>query len=272
MKFMRWILFATGIAVVVLRGFFPTIFQLDWYSVVILLILSVPILAPYLRKAKLPGTELEFKDEIMQTKKLVEISVEKAKQAPQRPQSIKALPFETFKLTPVRELLTSDPTLALAALQIEIERRLRTLVLKLTGNNTGNLTPLLLIDLVRRFKILSLEQVSALQKIVRMCKRAIHGDSVSKAQAKEIINLAEQLNRSFPTGYSIDLSPNVEYEQNGLICEWEHCIELMPLSDERTGLSCQVFGHNCPGGLTTRSSCTKTISGALQQQHRFTQK
>lgn len=92
-----------------------------------------------------------------------------------------------------------------------------------------------------------------------MCNKAIHGSLITREEAREIIGLAEELNKTFSVGYSVDFSPNPDYVKHGLICEWEHCIEWMPLTEESTKYSCPVFGHNCPGGVEKVSKCGKTI-------------
>ena len=56
------------------------------------------------------------------------------------------------------------------------------------------------------------------------------------------------------------MTPNSHYEKNGLFCEWEHCIENMPITSENTELSCPVFGHNCPGGVDKVKICGKTLA------------
>lgn len=259
MKIMQWLIFITGIMLIVVRGFWSDIFTVDVFTVLILFILSIPFVAQYLRKAKFAGAEFEFKDEIRETEKLVQLSVEQAAKSESAGER-KILPFETFKLSAVRELLDSDPVLALAALRIEIERKFKLLVdsLDLPIRNEWSISKL--IEAIKKRELLSSEQVTALQKIISMCNKAIHGSSISKKEAREIIELAEELNRTFSIGYSIDFSPNLDYEKQGLICEWEHCIEWMPLTEERTGFSCPVFGHNCPGGVEKISECGKTIT------------
>lgn len=255
---MHWIILITGILVITIHGFRPDVFQVDALTVLILFILSIPIFAPYLRKAKLLGAEFEFKDEIRETEKLVQLSVEQAEKAEIAGER-KILQFETFKLSTARQLLDSDPVLALAALRIEIERKFKLLVdsLGLSIRNEQSMSKL--IEAVKKQGLLSSEQVAALQKIVSMCNKAIHGSLISKTEAKDIIDLAEELNRTFSVGYSVDFSPNLDYEKHGLICEWEHCIEWMPLTAEPTELSCPVFRHNCPGGVEKISICGKTI-------------
>jgi hypothetical protein len=104
---------------------------------------------------------------------------------------------------------------------------------------------------------LSSEQVTALRKIIDMCNKAIHGYDISEDEAREIIHLTEDLNKSFSVGYSIDFSPNENYKKQGLVCEWEHCIEHMPLKQRTTSQSCPIFGHDCPGGADKVSVCKK---------------
>ncbi len=258
MKSIFWVIFIFGIILIIVHGFFSSVFKVDAFTVLILFILSIPIVAPYLKKAKFPGAEFEFKDEIKETNELVQKSVEQAEKAEDAGEK-KILPFETFRLSAVREQLDTDHVLSLAALRIEIEKTLRlaTKFLEIPKRNKWSISRI--IEVLRKKEVFSSEQISALQKIVNMCNKAIHGFPVSKTDAKKIIDLTEKLNNSFSTGYSIDFSPNEEHEKHGLLCEWEHCIEWLPLTEEDTELSCPVFGHNCPGGKSKVTKCRKAI-------------
>lgn len=255
---MYWLLVIVGIVLIAVHGFLPSMFKINNITILIFFILFLPFVAQYLRKAKFPGAEFEFKDEILETERLVKQSVERAKKADNSGEA-KILPFETFKLSAVRKLLNSDPVLALAALRIEIEKKLSLLgeFLGLPAKDKFSIPRL--IEVITKRELLSFEQITALRKIVNMCNKAIHGCLVSKQEAGEIIDLAEELNRTFSIGYSIDFSPNSDYIKHGLVCEWEHCIEWMPLTKEPTEYSCPVFGHNCPGGIEKILKCGKTI-------------
>jgi hypothetical protein len=56
--------------------------------------------------------------------------------------------------------------------------------------------------------------------------------------AHRLIALADTLNLSFPLGYSPNFEPNSNFADEGLICEYEHCIENMPLPEiSRSDLS-----------------------------------
>jgi len=108
-------------------------------------------------------------------------------------------------------------------------------------------------------EIIAYEQGKALNTIVDMCNKAVHGAHVSKEQAQEIIALTERLNKSFSVGYSINFEKNKGYARQGLICGWEHCVEHFPVEEKTTELSCPVFGHDCPGGIEIRKICDKKI-------------
>jgi len=258
MKIIQWLIVIIGIMLIVVHGFWSDIFKVDGVTILILFILAIPFVAQYLKKAKFPGAEFEFREEIRETQKLVQLSVEQAEKA-QSAGEAKILPFETFKLSSVRELLDSDSVLALAALRIEIEKKLRTAADFLGFPMRNKLSIFKLSEAVYRKGLLSFEQITALRKIINMCDKAIHGSLISRDEAREIFDLAEELNKTFSIGYSIDFSPNPDYARHGLICEWEHCIEQMPITAETTESSCPVFGHNCPGGVERVSKCDKTI-------------
>ncbi len=170
----------------------------------------------------------------------------------------KPVNFETFNLQTAERLLKTDPVLALASLRIEIERKL-TLAVKFFDLPTKRETLSEFIDVLQQNEILHSEQVTALRKIVNMCNKAIHGYHVSGEEAKEIVGLAEQLNKSFSVGYSIDFSKNDNYKKQGLVCEWEHCIEYMPLGKRQTAKSCPVFGHDCPEGSEKTVKCKPNL-------------
>lgn len=253
----QWLVItALGIALIVIHGFYSNVFTVDWYTIVILLILSIPFLSRFLKRAKVAGAEFEFRDEIDSTKIAVQQSVEKAKS--KTGGKSKPVKFETFNLQSTKKLLDSDPVLALASLRIEIERKLSLAVkfFKLATKQEN------LSDFIRVLKmkgILYPEQVIALRKIVNMCNKAIHGYAISRDEATEIVNLAEELNQSFAVGYSIDFSKNENYRKQGLVCEWEHCIEFMPLGMRRTAKSCPIFGHDCPEGAGKASKCEPNL-------------
>lgn len=174
--------------------------------------------------------------------------------------------FETFDLSNTRSLLESDPVLALASLRIEIEKKLKSSIYFMNLDVDNNFSISKTINILYKQNILSKDQTEALKLIIEMCNKAIHGISISKEEALEIIEITDELNKSFAVGYSIGFVPNENYEEQGLLCEWEHCIERMPLSGEITDLSCPVFGHDCPGGINKVLECNKRIQDIDQSR------
>ena len=55
-----------------------------------------------------------------------------------------------------------------------------------------------------------------------------------------------------------------DYAKKGLFCEYEYCIEEMPLVHGE--LSCPVWGHDCPGGVAKVGTCGKTINDVPKER------
>lgn len=199
MKFGYWLIVVIGIALILVHGFWADIFAVDIITILILFVLYIPFVAKYLKKAKFPGAEFEFKDEIQETRELVKSvkQKEKAKIADE----MKISPFDRFRLRAVREQFYTDHVLALAALRIEIERKLRLLIepLDIAKRDTWSISRI--IDALKKNEVLSSEKISVLQKIVNMCNKAVHGEPVSKGEANQIMDLADELYKYFSPGY-----------------------------------------------------------------------
>ena len=69
MKIMQWIAFFFIVIVLLMRGFSPGLFNLDQFSISLLFLLAIPLLAPYLKEAKWFGAEFAvengYADEII---------------------------------------------------------------------------------------------------------------------------------------------------------------------------------------------------------------
>lgn len=250
---MQWLAFIVIILIVFVHGFWPAAFLLDKFSMGLLFLLAIPLLSPFLKKAKWFGAEFNFKEDIKRATKLVEKSEARAKEISVK-QGKTVSEFKTFRTETARQLLSSDPNLALAALRIEIERVITAAATKVDADYR----PRSLRDSINTLSqslLFSEEQQEALQTICSSANKAVHGADVSRAEAEEIIGLAERLDSSFSLGYSINFQPNKDYAKQGLTCAWEHCIELSPIQEERSELSCHVFGHDCPGGVKARKAC-----------------
>ena len=264
---MQWVSFIIIVAILGIHGVYPDLFHVDKYSMALVFLLGIPLLFPFLKKAKWLGAEFEFKEEIEKTKHLVEKTEELTAKSDTYISKSTSY-FQTFQLQNAHHLIDIDPNLSLASIRIEIERVLSSGIHTFMGKDALKQKSLRsYIQWYRKQGIISQFQAEALNTIVKMCNKAVHGANVSPDEAREIIELTERLNKSFAVGYSVNLEKNKSFKENGLLCEWEHCIEFSPLSENPTELSCHVFGHDCPGGVKTKKECMKTIEDI--PEHRF---
>lgn len=254
----QWSAFAFIIAIVVVRGFWPLVFSLDIYSVSLLFLLAIPLLAPFLKKAKWFGAEFDFKENIQQLENLVEESKEEKKVIEVEKPPVDNI--ETFSAESAMNLVAEDANLALAALRIEIEQILRLAYQTLIHPDSSAKKGIgFLTKKLYKNGTIGDHQREAIHQITKLCNEAVHGGNVSTHEAIKVIDLAVELSRSFSIGYSINFQPNSGYEKQGLLCEWEHCVEHFPIRENRDERSCHVFGHDCPGGIGTRVKCQKSI-------------
>jgi len=270
-----WFITFVGAALLALRGLNLSWFVVDWIVVTLYFIFSIPFFAKFLKKAKFPGTEFEFKDTIEKTKKaLIEShksvvhtdflegvadqsnsqTIHHESSASKRAKELfveipgkkdEDLSDQFFDLSGARAILESDPVLALAALRIEIERKLKKWSQD-SGESTENYSLYKIIKLYKDKDWINSVQIEALQNIIKMCNNAVHGAEITYDIAANIIDLAAEINKTFRLGYSTDFTPLDNFEKYGLSCPWEHCIENMPL--ENGAASCPLWGHDCPGG------------------------
>ena len=255
MKLIQWTTIIVIIAIIFIKGFWPARFQIDTYTILLLFFLAIPLLAPYLKRAKFFGAEFDFRESIIQTSKLISQSENKVKKKPKLESSY----FTTFSVETSLKLVAEDPSLALASLRIEIERAL-TNAAKMLISDPIRLTLNAIIKTLNKKGYIFKEEAEAIKQIINICNRAIHGANISEPEAREVIDLASRLRDSFTSiGYSIDFHPNPKFKDHGLVCEWEHCIERFSLPNKSGEQSCHIFGHDCPGGAKRSIECKKEM-------------
>jgi len=166
---------------------------------------------------------------------------------------------DLFKVSAVlRNLLPRDPNLALAGLRLAIEEGVRDALAFLEPESTPTSGRLPLGRAVRRLHDVSAmtdTQAQLLLVIVELCNKAVHGQRVAASDAANVFDMADTLNRSFTLGYSLNFRANPHWHEQGLLCQYEHCVEHLPLTDPSTDASCPLFGHDCPGGQGVVDSC-----------------
>lgn len=243
-------------SLIILNGLKLDFFEIDSYTIIIYFILNLTFLARGFHKT-MPATEkISIKQELKEARKIVDLAVKTVRITSNSKDANQA--YETLRMDKAKELLSSDPHLAIAAVNMEIDEIVSSAkrFLKLSGNRHSVAR---IIDLVKKKEIIDQQQGLALKALVNICTKAVSGNLISKSEARDIIRLAEKFNKAFAFGSSINFRPNEDYQTQGLLCEWAHCIKLMPLIQESGGSFCPRFGHDCPGGKEKAVSCSQTI-------------
>ena len=96
-----------------------------------------------------------------------------------------------------REIAQSDPTLALAGLRIEIETLANNLAtgFQLEPKRAEPVTSLL--RRLRERNAITSEQMELARRILSICNKAIHGQTVTQEEASHVIETADVLARDF---------------------------------------------------------------------------
>jgi len=265
-------------SLIIVHGTIPERFLVDSTTVALVVLLGVlvglpflPAIRRYISELTVMGTTIKFREEMERAEELVESVAEEAEQkasvAEHKLQTgldtgkSKGVSVQWPKFVNIGEhlyrLIDEDPKLAVAGLGIEIERVLREAVerLGLTGENRRFLPLLRATNLLRQNGLIDRKQETLLRQLVDLRNLAVHGHRIEPEDAYKFFSVVEKLNDSVNLGYSVDFGPNEAWESQGLVCQYEHCIELMPLKTERWEGSCDLFGHDCPGGVVQVERC-----------------
>ena len=98
-----------------------------------------------------------------------------------------------------------------------------------------------------------------------MITQKINPDS-SIEELKNLQPFDEQVIRKFGN-YLPVFTENINYNQMGLFCQFDHCIEQMPLPNKENTYSCPVFGHTCPSkNLDLINSCILLRTYEMEQK------
>jgi hypothetical protein len=160
------------------------------------------------KRAALPGgVSLDLEDEIRETTELA-TRIE-ANPAPKRKDEPAVLPLTEANsrmielgLKPVpsgldlnyyKTIAETDPTLALAGLRIELEILLRNLAKGFKVERLGHESPLRILRRLRDASKITSDQYELGQRILSLANGAVHGRSVSRNEANQIIEASKAL-------------------------------------------------------------------------------
>ena len=256
------------IVLLAFHGLWPGFFLVDAYSLGLIGVLLLLALRPLLKSANVAGVAgVEFREELeagQESAEQVEAKLEEEEESEDEGRSSRLEGAHALFPIPdyLRELVWRDPNVALAGLRIELERALRLAREVLLDRDQDekddrprrSLTLSGIVRDLQKRRRLDDEQSELALSIIRIGNRAAHGELIAPDEASLVFEWADTLNRSFGVGYSLNFAPNLDFEEQGLVCEYEHCIENMPLRDGSED-SCPVWGHDCPAGRRRIVTC-----------------
>ncbi|MGD0617682.1 MAG: DUF4145 domain-containing protein [Bryobacteraceae bacterium] len=161
-----------------------------------------------IRKAALPGgVAIDFEDEVRETKELA-TRIESAPSPHDRPKAavlalteanarmidlgLKPIP-SGLDMSYYKEIAVRDPALALAGLRIELEILIKNLAKGSGIDFSPRDSPTRILWSLRDASKITPEQFELAQRIVSLANQAIHGRTVSRTEADEIIDAARAL-------------------------------------------------------------------------------
>lgn len=211
----------------------PTAVRIDLSTLTLLFLATVLVLAPTLKSAKLPGAEFNFREQIEAAEELG-TQVRDRSQRELMESELTAGPRlgwpGLFHIhDDLRQLAVEQPSLALATLRREMAIGLRSTVQTLSKGRAHLKSLEELVDYVRESGRLWREQAALLKVLLDISENALMSGDVEPADALRVIAVADVLNQTTNLGYSLSFEPNENWEAQGLICQYEHCIENMPL-------------------------------------------
>jgi len=232
----------------------------------------LPIVRRYISELSFMGTSVKFREEVGKVAEGAEAVVAKAREqvGQERPPDDgdgalrEGRPWPVF--VEIGEhlygLIEEDPKLAVAGLGIEVERSVWELVTRAGLDRPPNRIHLgAAVSLLRKSGMIDADEARVLLDLIRLRNLAVHGDPIEKEDAYKFFSTVESLN-DLALGYSLNLAPNEKWGAEGLICQFGHCIERMPLRSEGGERSCPVFGHDCPGGTRQVKACKSEARSA----------
>ena len=187
--YIHWIF---GLIIIVIHGFFKDKFILDSYIIMIYFLSVIPFLANFLSRAKIFGTEFDFKEKI---KSVEDIRNQEFIKNEENKKFFSITTTRKYESTRnINEIASYDHVLALAKLRIEIEKRLKNIIERREIAYPGRtFTALRYLNLLLENKIINKKQNEYIKKILAMCNKAIHGYKLTKLEAYRIIDLSTEI-------------------------------------------------------------------------------
>jgi len=133
----------------------------------------------------------------------------------------------------MRARVKTEPGSVLVELKHEMAESLRIAAQKLSRDRDRMPPerPKQLIDFIAKYANAWPDQIALMRVIWDASNSAHLSGSVTEEEAYRMLAVADTLNESFVMGYSLDMRPNPDWDEEGAVCEYQHCIEHMPLPE-----------------------------------------
>lgn len=211
----------------------PTAARIDPSTLALLFLATVLVLAPTLKSAKLPGAEFNFREQIEAAEELGTQVRDRSQHEPIESELTAGprlgWPGLFHIHDDLRHLAVGQPSLALAALRRQMAIGLRATVQTLSKGRVHPSSLEEIVNYVAESGRLWPEQAALLKLLLDISENALMSGDVEPADALRVIAVADVLNQTTRLGYSLSFEPNENWVEQGLICQYEHCIENMPL-------------------------------------------
>jgi len=172
------------VALIFLHGLSDNFFKIDNTTVLLLIIIVLLPYIPSIKKIKYGNFEAEITpEEIRKIEK-------KAEKIPEKKQK----KVTSGKTNILKNLVETEPALALAKARIEIEKRIRSLAqIYLKEKMPSNFSLTGLVRDLSENDVIEEPLEALLIDVITVANRAIHGEYVSKEDAVRLVNIADKV-------------------------------------------------------------------------------
>jgi len=172
------------VVLLVLHGLSDNLFRVDATSVLLLLILILLPYLKYVKRIKYGNFEAEITPEEVRK---IEKQVEKIPEKKQKK-------VTTEKPNILKDLVESDPPLALAKARIEIEKRIRSLEqVYVKEKKKGKFSLTGLVENLSEKEVIDEPLETLLIDVITVANRAVHGEYVSQEDAIRLVDIANRV-------------------------------------------------------------------------------
>ena len=188
-KHLWWLPFTIAGGLLIAHTFGVAAISVDTTSILLIALMLISPFASAIRKIKLGGFEAEIDPQ--EVRRIADSAEAQLAQETPKPE---AAPRHLGPASAILELGDQDKVLALAKLRIELEKLLRQIAS--TGDPSKGHRSTALPNVLRQLTSLDLIQarmLRALQEVLEICNRAIHGESISGESADRILHVGAEL-------------------------------------------------------------------------------